>query len=131
MSLPVPDPISETKTIFFVAIAVLVAAVIGYLAYTKSLLQTEVAQDATLIVEYRTQNDDWKVKTDEANKAIKALQDEVLASQQAVEAAQKQAEVVQQQHDIVAHNIETILPFGDDCAATKKILDNYFRGKKK
>lgn len=123
-----PDPISEVKNIVLVVIFTALIGLIGYLGYTKSLLQTQVAQQKTDITALTDQNSDFKSQVEATNAAIQQMHTDGLA--RAAAAAQSIAEAERQASafEATAKALATAAPVGDDCSATKTFLKKYFGG---
>lgn len=98
----------------------------GWEAYTKSRLQTEVAKQQDEIDQYKDANVSWKQQTDASNKAMAALvaqgKARDAAAVTALAASQKQAKTYSDE----AFKLMKQKATGDDCAATKTFLSNYF-----
>lgn len=126
MSLLPSDPVSQVKTYVVGGVIVALLAVIGYLAYTKSLLETQVAQQQTEITSYQDANVSWAASAAEQDKKIQDIIDTASAREKAVVAAIAQAE---QESKIFNQNSVKLMATkaaGSDCEATKKFLDSYF-----
>lgn len=129
MTVQLPDPISNIKNALIIAVVIIVVAIIGYLAYTKSLLQTQVAQQQGEIEQYKTANDDWARANAQQDAAIKNLK---TLSNTRAEAAAKALAASQSKAKGFSALADTLLkqkPAGADCAATKKFLSDYFAGQ--
>ena len=134
MTVQIPDPVSNVasaaKVIAVVVLVLAIVGVIGYLAYTKSQLEKQITQDATLISDLQNSNADWKTQTDAANEAVKKAQTEAVAAQAQAEAAQQVAIRVDSAYGDAAKTIEATKPQGDECAATKALVDSFYKVKK-
>ena len=129
MSL-LPDPVSQGKNIVIAVIVVVVLGIIGYLSYTKSRLETKLAQAQTDIVALTDANNDWKTATDNANKAMKDAIDQAAAREAAAAKGVAEAKNLAKQYEARANEIMRSIPKGDDCVATKRLTDSYFGAKK-
>jgi cell division protein FtsB len=123
------DPIGEIKTVITVVILVALMGIICYLAYTKSLLETKVAQQETDITALTDQNTNFKTQVEASNAAIKKMHDDgvarATAAAQSIAAANRQADAF----EATAKRLVAASPVGDDCTATKAFLKSYLGGK--
>lgn len=126
MSLLPDDPVEKAVFIVKVVIGVVLVGIIAYLAYTKSLLETEVAQQKTEIVQYQNANTEWKTQTAKANAALKATIDEAARRETVANKAIAVAQAKANSFLNKAKQISSVKPEGDDCAAAAKLLDTYF-----
>ena len=130
MSLPLPDPLSEVKIIIVGVVFAVLIGLIGYLAYTKNSVETQLAQAQTDIVSLTSANEDWKSKTEQVNAAIASEQAaEKLRADEAAKAI-ADAQKIADSYSNEALTLAKATPSGDDCAATKKLTDSYFESKK-
>ena len=135
MTLSLPDPTSSTTSMVkVVAIVLAVLAIfglVGYLAYTKSQLERKITDDARVISSFQNANESWKAAAESANAKLKAAQaaadQRAIEAQKAIDAAKAQAKV----YLTTATNILAVKPKGDDCEATKALLDNFYKGGRK
>lgn len=127
MSMPT-DPVGQVKAIILAVAFAVLFGIIGYLAYTKSLLETEVAQQQTDITALTDQNTNFKTQVEASNAAINKMHDDGLA--RAAAAAQSIAEANRQADafETTAKRLAAVAPVGDDCTATKAFLKSYFGG---
>ena len=134
MTIQAPDPVSSVadtiKVVAIVLVFLLVFGLIGYLVYTKSKLESQVADDRGVITALQSANQDWKTQTDSANAALKKLKDDTAARAATAATAETQAQAANADYLKAASNIEAAKPKGDDCAASKALLDNFFKVKK-
>lgn len=143
-----PDPISSgINSVKFIIISVIVVAVLGvlgYLAYTKSKLQTQLAQAQTDIVALTAANENWKTTSEQANAAIaaQAAADKQREEQAAAAIADAQKSADQATKDAAAimatplpalpaqnGGIGYCLP-DPQCAAAEKLMNSYFGARK-
>jgi len=123
-------------TICKVIIGILLAAVIALtvtclvIYIERSHLQTQVAEDATLITSLKNANENFTTITQQVNASIKKMQDDeavrAAASAKAVASANASAKSIM----AAATKIGEAKPVGDDCAATKLLLDKFFPATK-
>lgn len=128
MSLPVEDPIAEIKAAVIIVILVILLAIIGWLAYTKSQDETQIATQETAISALTDQNSDFKKATEDTNAVIQKMQTDALAQQaaedDAVQTAQRQAaSIVARETKLLA-----LKPVGNDCDAAKIFAKQYYGG---
>lgn len=102
----------------------------GYEMYTKSLLQTQVANQQIQITSLSDANDQWKTQTLAANTALKSIQNSQDARDKAAQAAMAQAVKDAQSHEAEAQVILKKKVTGDDCTAANKIFNDYLGGHK-
>lgn len=129
--MTMPDPVSNAakaiKISLICAAIISIFAVIGYLAYTKSVAQSQIEEDARLITALKDANQSYVEQAARANAALQSLQDEaktnLAEAQKALAEAQKQVGQYKANQD----RLLSLKPVGDDCAATKKILGGYFK----
>ena len=130
MSLPDPvgNSVSAIKIIVGAVVGVIIIGIVGYLAYTKSLLETQVANDALTISQYEIANTNWAEQSAKASKAIADLKADAASraaeAERRVEAARNEA----QSYLNRANTIAASKPAGDDCTAAKNLANAYFGG---
>ena len=124
------DPIDEVKTIVAIVIIATLMGLVGYLAYTKSLLETQVAEQQNDITALTDQNANFKSQAEAANAVITKMHDDdvarTAAAAKSISAADRQASVFED----AAKKIGIATATGDDCEATKTLLKNYYGGTK-
>jgi uncharacterized protein YgbK (DUF1537 family) len=132
MTIPTPATgiTGAIKAICLVVVVVMVFGLVGYLAYTKAQLQKQVGQQAAIITGLQSANTDWQMQTTAANLALKKLTDDEAVRAAAAAAAEAVAEKVGTALADQATVILATKPQGDDCAATTKLFDTFFAGKK-
>ena len=128
MSLP-DDPIAEIKTVIIMVVCIVLIGLIGYLAYTKSLLETKVAEQQVDISSLQEQNVNFKTQAEASNAAFQKIQSDAMAREAAaaesIATANRQATAFEAE----AKRLAAVNPVGDDCAATKSFLKSYFGGR--
>lgn len=124
------DELSEIKAVILIIVLAVLFGLIGYLAYTKSLLQTQVAQQQTDITALTDQNTNFKTQVEASNVAVQKMRTDALARQSAaaesIAAANRQADAF----EATARRLAAVTPVGDDCTASKAFLKTYFGGGK-
>lgn len=143
MTLPSVDPISNAiNTAKLVVVGVFVIAAlgtIGYLAYTKQKLETELAQAQTDITALTDANTNWKDATATANAALASeIADEKKRTQDAqaaVDSAQKQSdEQTKEANAIMAVKIPVDVSVSGaadpQCNAARSMMKSFFAVKK-
>lgn len=129
MTSLVPDPIGEVKLVVIGAIAVVALGLIVYLGYTKSLLETKVADQALEISQYKLANETCKSNVAQANSDLKKAITSGTVRQSAVASSIKSTEKTTTPMLARAAALMVALPNGDDCAAAKSLTNSYFGGK--
>jgi cell division protein FtsB len=124
------DPIGEIKTVILVMAFSALLGLIGYLGYTKSLLQTEVAQQKTDITALTDQNTNFKTQVEASNAAIEKMRSDGLAREAAAVPSIAEANRQAAAFEETARRLAAASPVGDDCTATKAFLKTYFGGQK-
>ena len=144
-----PDPISSglnsVKFIIITVVVVAILGVIGYLAYTKSELQTQLAQAQTDIVALTAANENWKTNSETQNAAIAA---QAAADKQRADQAAAAVAVAQKASDQDTKDAADIMAIkappapaqavpgapaatpDPQCAAAEKLMNSYFGVKK-
>ena len=125
MTMP-SDPIAEVKFVVLSVVAVVIFGIIGYLAYTKQELKTQVAELQLENQQYKTANDDWQTKTESANAALAQFKKDALARETLAANALTEAKRQNDTYTATAKAIMASKPSGDDCTAAKSVLNSYF-----
>lgn len=118
--------LEQYKTAILLAIFGTLVLAIGYFALTKAQIARECAEAKLSVAVLAASNTAWEAKTREVNEALYKLTQETerraKESDKAVSEAKKKAEIFEN----YANKIMQTLPIGDECAATKRLTDNYF-----
>ena len=144
-----PDPISSSlssaKFIIITVVALIIVGAFGYEMYTKSQLQTKLAQAQTDIVALTAANENWKTNSETQNAAIAA---QAAAEKQRADQAAAAVAVAQKTSDQDTKDAAAIMAVkapptpaqaapgapvatpDPQCAAAEKLMNSYFGGKK-
>ncbi len=128
--MSLPDPISSgLESAKLIAAGVVLIALIGwggYETYTKSLVETDLANTKTELTQYKDANENWEKTAAEFNAKIKALAEESDARAKMATKAVADAKAAATAFDMKAKALMALTPSGDDCAATKAFLSSYY-----
>jgi len=127
MTIQLPSPISGIKTIAISICALAILGIFAYLIISKSYLQQDLAQSQQDVVALTQANKNWQMQVGKQNDALMSLQkdtkDREDAAKLAIVSAQKTAQTFQKQIDALNKSN----PAGDDCAASKSLLQKYLK----
>ncbi len=120
----------DVKALAWIAGALLVAIIIGWLVMSRNSLKADLAQANANYMLCVSANEEYKGKVLGANKIVERYKKE--NEQLAAEAvkAQEAAKKIASSHNDLAQALQSTKPSGDDCKASKKLFDDYLRRRK-
>lgn len=134
MSFSFMDQVENIRKIAIIGASALLAigvlCLVGYLTYTKSQLQEQHAEDMRTVEAYKSANQQWTDIAKTQSAKISAMQQE--AEKRAKEAADAlvAAQGLAKEYSDKAQALASLRPVGDDCAATRRLIDSYLWGRK-
>lgn len=120
----------DVKALAGIAVVLAVALLFGWLIMSRNSLKAELAQANANYMLCISANEEYVGKVLEANKIVEQYKKEneqlVVKAAEAQEKAKKEAA----KHKDFAQELQTAKPTGDDCAASKRLFDDYLRRRK-